>query len=470
MKNFVALISFLCSCYVVAQPSTWKQPYEPPQDLKANQYISKAKGFLKRGNYFSTAYHAALALSRAQKKGQIIKAQDLLKQSYDRSIEDKLYEIETLEEKPEVYAGHETANNRQKIWRLYRELRNINRILTRTPQENFRAQKRKDRSLFLQIKDYSTQAKQAQANFKTSKAKTAETFYQVGLESRENEDLQSQRTAAKAFKMATQYVSDYKEASTLYQECRENAITRLGVSEFSSSTQAQQYGELGSEVSDKLLTSFLSKGKSQFEFFELISRDQLDRILEEQKVSVSGLFDENSTVELGNLKGVHYLLVGKITSAETTREKNEPKTETVEREVVVKREKYKDENGKEQTRDVRGTVTAKVTTYEKHATGIIKGSYKIISVKTGTIHTIKSFKGESYFQNMWATFSGDKRALSSKSVLASLFGDDKVSQKKLVEQKEKPFPSNSRLLSYAIDNMLQDIVGQLNAFAREVGQ
>lgn len=458
MKIFTTLIGLLLSFYAYNQPDTWKQPYNPEVGLKPNQYLSKAKNALKRGNYYVATYNAALALSISQKKRHIAKAHEFLKQSYDRTIDDKEYTIETLEGQTGQYADHSEANNKQKIWLNYRELRNLTRLLKRIPKDLFKAQKRKERDLFLQLKDYSSQAKQAQANFQTSKAKSAAVFYEQGIELRENETLPYQRRAAKAFKMAGQYVPDYKDAADLYKEARENAITRLGVLEFSSSDQAKQYGELGPEVSDKLLTAFLSKGsKNTFEFFELVSRDQLKQIIEEQKFSVSGLFDESSTVELGNLKGVHYLLVGKITTADVSNEKSDPQTKTVKREVVVKQEKYKDKDGKEKTRDIKGIVKADVTTYGKYATGIIKGSYKIIDVKTGAIHTIKAFKGEANFETSWGSFKGDKRALS-------------YSERRLVNREEKPFPSDSKLLDRAIDNMLSEVVSKLYDFAREVGQ
>ena len=51
-------------------------------------------------------YNAALALSISQKKRHISKAHELLRQTYDRSIDDKEYEIENLEEQNGQYADH----------------------------------------------------------------------------------------------------------------------------------------------------------------------------------------------------------------------------------------------------------------------------------------------------------------------------------------------------------------------------
>lgn len=458
MKFFTILAALILFSSAYAQPNTWRKPYAPSTGLKPGQYLPKAKAALKRGNYYKAVYDAASALSISQKKRHISKAHDILREAYDRAIDDKEYNIENLEAQSGQYADHSQANNKQKIWLNYRELRNLTRLLKRIPKELFKAQKRKDQDLFLQIKDYAPQERTARTNFENAKEKMAAVFYDQGLELREDETLQYQRRAAKAFKMAGLYVPDYKDAAQLYEEARQKAITRLGVLEFTSSDQAKKYGELGTEVSDKLLTAFFRKGsKNTFEFFELATRDQLDQIIAEQKLSVSGLFDESTTVELGNLKGVHYLLVGKITSADVTNEKSDPQTQTVEREVVVKKEKYKDEDGKEKTRDIKGIVKANVTTYGKYATGIIKGSYKIIDVKTGTIHSIKAFRGESKFESSWGSFTGDKRALS-------------YSQRDLVSEQEEPFPSNSKMLDRAIDRMLYDVVDNLYDFAREVGQ
>lgn len=64
------------------------------------------------------------------------------------------------------------------------------------------------------------------------------------------------------------------------------------------------------KMADILITS-LSKNKQ----YELVERNRLDKIMEEQKLVLSGLVDEKSAIEVGKLSGAEYVVVGNITSA-----------------------------------------------------------------------------------------------------------------------------------------------------------
>ncbi len=64
------------------------------------------------------------------------------------------------------------------------------------------------------------------------------------------------------------------------------------------------------KMADILITS-LSKSKR----FELVERNRIDKIIEEQKLALSGLIDEKSAIEVGKLSGAEYVVIGNITSA-----------------------------------------------------------------------------------------------------------------------------------------------------------
>ena len=61
-------------------------------------------------------------------------------------------------------------------------------------------------------------------------------------------------------------------------------------------------------------TVFLSSLKRYWKLprYSFFSRDQLDKILKEQSLSLSASFDETSIAELGKLKGVDYLVCGNV--------------------------------------------------------------------------------------------------------------------------------------------------------------
>lgn len=63
----------------------------------------------------------------------------------------------------------------------------------------------------------------------------------------------------------------------------------------------------GKYISEELTTRLYRTGK-----FEVIERQLLDKIIQEQKISLSGIVDENSAVELGRILGVDAIATGTI--------------------------------------------------------------------------------------------------------------------------------------------------------------
>ena len=71
--------------------------------------------------------------------------------------------------------------------------------------------------------------------------------------------------------------------------------------------------KLGRYMSEELTTRLYLTGK-----FEVIERKLLDKIVEEQKISLSGMIDESSAVELGRVLGVDAIASGTITDLGTS--------------------------------------------------------------------------------------------------------------------------------------------------------
>jgi len=66
--------------------------------------------------------------------------------------------------------------------------------------------------------------------------------------------------------------------------------------------------ELGKGVSDELVTAFLRTEK-----FRLVEREQINAILQEQKIGAAGLVDPKSAAEIGRILGVQFLVIGRVT-------------------------------------------------------------------------------------------------------------------------------------------------------------
>jgi len=290
-------------------------------------------------------------------------------------------------------------------------------------------------------------------NLSEAKTKAAEVHYQEGVQLSEKEGIDIQKQAAKEFKAAMVFISEYKDASTLYERARTAGIKRMAIIPFEDkSGKGRKYGDLPGMIVDDIVSDVMND-PSAMEFLEIISRDQLELVMQEQALGQTGILDEKSAVELARILGVHEILTGKITQIIYTPSNTVSKNVRQERKVVVGEEKYKDKKGKTRTRNVYGNVNATATIYTRTTSAKIAGSYKMIDVKTAKLKKSESFTGNSNFKHEWATFRGDERAL-----------DRDVSR--LASESEKPEPVEEEMVNGAAKNLARSLSRTLREYAR----
>jgi len=82
---------------------------------------------------------------------------------------------------------------------------------------------------------------------------------------------------------------------------------RVGIGVFEDRT-GSGYNHLGSGVADMLATALVKSGK-----FIVVERQELDRVLSEQKLGESGLVTEQTAPKLGKLLGAELFVIGSVT-------------------------------------------------------------------------------------------------------------------------------------------------------------
>jgi len=287
----------------------------------------------------------------------------------------------------------------------------------------------------------------------TAKQAAAESHYLAGEKLAQSDSPTDQKAAAKQFKRALNFVPGYKDADLRYQSTREAGIKRIAIIPFEDlSGTRKRFGSVEELVADEVITSIM-KDAAATEFLELVSRDQLDRVIEEQKLGLSGLLNEETAVEVGAILGVHEILTGKITQIVYSPSRTVDRSYNETANVVIRKEKYKDEEGKTKTRKIYGDVKAQVTHYTRSTSAVIKGSYRIVDVKTSKLIASESFEGKSEFNTEWATFSGDERALSYRS-------------KRATRQREQVAPVGAEMVSRAASNLAKNLTATLKVYAR----
>ncbi|MCF6352744.1 MAG: CsgG/HfaB family protein [Cyclobacteriaceae bacterium] len=450
--KIISILMLVCtlSLNALAQPNYFLKTYRVKDGQKANQYNREAKKFIKSGQYNEAAMNAAYALKIAIKKGHISTAQEYLNASYNRSVQANLNRIEVLEEDTETFAGDQTVTELAEIIRLYKTMRATDNILKEVPPKSFHKAKKKDPGFTPEYGDYKSIIATTRARLATAKEEAAKMHYAEARKLESQEGKLNSKMAAKKYRWAYEYVPDYRDAKDRYAEVKKLGTTRMGLMKFESS--GSQYGDFGAILSDKLLT-FLSSKASELDFFEVIDRNKLDVVINEQQLALSGLMDESTTANVGELKGVDVLLVGNVTKAIVDRQRLDPVNRNYEASVVIRTEKYTDEKGKKKTRKIYGKVFASATVREKKAEATIGGSYKIIDVQTGVILDSGTASGANEWHGRWMTnASGDERALPSLNTT------------------EPKYPGYNRMLSQSSNTAALQIYKQILNYAVEVGK
>jgi hypothetical protein len=286
-------------------------------------------------------------------------------------------------------------------------------------------------NLTLAVGDYSDKLKKA-------RPLAADYHYTLGMKYRDDISKKSQKEAAINFKLAQKFVANYKNAQQLYEETRAAATITLLIRPFSGNMNVASF------IRNQMMMQQTTASK---EFLRIITRDQLRTILNEQGLVQAGI-TENNYIKIGQLSGADHILSATIVITHRPVEKISEEGINQKKEVVISKEKYVDSTGVEKTKNIKGEVKATVNHYKKSAGATLNISYQITDInKGGTIFT-GNLNGKEIFFYEWATYDGDKRALSNR-------------YKRLVNREEIFAPS--------VDNLIMKIAKSISTkFQRKV--
>ena len=395
--------------------------------------------------------NAATGLQIAKRKGSISDLQELLQKNYDWVTTSYLSAVDDLKRQSATFEDDQTVFKRAEVVNYLTLIKKYTTILKGTNPEKFEGAKKNDPGLKLNLVDVTDQLIAAEKAFEESKKDAAEYHYAKGRDLARNMDREGNKEAAKQFRYALEYADNYRDAKDRYNEARKLGTTRLGVSEFENIANSE-FGNIGYSISNSILSRF-SRNPDEFEFFEVLDRDALDRILAEQKLSLSGLMDESTTAELGELTGVNSILVGKITMATAERERFDPVPKSFSKEVKVGEEKYMD-GDKEKTRDIKETVTVSMLMHQKKARATVSATYKILDITTGRLIATDELSHTEDWEGSWYTYSsGDRRAIPA-----------------IINRTEVEYIPQSELIGSAADKVADRINSRVASYAKDVSR
>ena len=272
------------------------------------------------------------------------------------------------------------------------------------------------------------------SQYKDASTLAAEGYYQEGLLLSKNDAVDIQKQAAKAFTTAQQFVPGYKDAAALYDKAHKVGVKRIAIIPFDDkSGKGGRYGAVAEAIVDGIVSDVMNDS-SATEFLEIISRDQLERVMQEQRLGTTGLIDQNTAVKLGKLLGVHEIVTGKITQITVSPEQTSARN--IREKATVYCNRTYVENGKDKC--ISDDVFANATIYDRKAGVTIAGAYSVIDVKTAKLKQSKTLDGKYAFSTGWAIFNGDERALSAETKrLASVPEEHAPIDEEMVNSAEK---------------------------------
>ncbi len=233
-----------------------------------------------------------------------------------------------------------------------------------------------------------------------------EPLYQQGLEAM---SLDHWRQAYKAFDEIYQTDKGYKDVAQKRNECKEEAILSVGVLPFINETSTTG---IERDVSGFVISELAGARGSML---QLVDREHIDKVIEEQKLGLSGLVDEASAARAGELIGVKSVLISEVTSynEQPLRTNTQNKTAYIPRQV----RQSNPYTGQTFFQTVYDPVSYQETTSSARAEVTLK--YRLISSETGEILTTGTVNMVETEEVRFSKYDGDYRQLSPTANPAS---------------------------------------------------
>ncbi len=233
------------------------------------------------------------------------------------------------------------------------------------------------------------------------------------------------REATEKFESVLNIDPHYRDAGNRREEAYKKALRRVAILPFKNS--ADQDVQSSNILTDNILNSCI---KANLKYAMFIDRANLDLLLEEHKLSMSGVIDPEKTAEIGKLEGLHHIVTGTITQLTVQNTPLSGVDQTYQKSYT---EKDTAGNDITKTRDVR------YREYSSSRTVQIAASFQIVEVETGRYVAGDNFSARIHDEAVWIRFDGN-------------INDLPADKQRLVNKKTEP-RSAETLVSEGLENI-----------------
>ena len=209
------------------------------------------------------------------------------------------------------------------------------------------------------------------------------------------------RKAYASFSKVMDKNSAYKDTNALRQEALHKGQFNVAVLPFTSS---DKQSALASKVQAHAMTALVDVKDP---FLRVVDRENLDRILEEQRLGLSGVVDEQTAVRVGNLMGAQAVLMGNVVGYQEV-------PGQVRRSTKDGYESYRVQQVNKETGEkyfVTRYKPVRYTEYYQENKVVLSVNYRLVSLETGQVLLSKVVEKQAQDHAYYATYDGNKDLL-----------------------------------------------------------
>lgn len=248
--------------------------------------------------------------------------------------------------------------------------------------------------------------------------------------------------------------ANFKDALTLQQECIEKGRTTVAIVPFENVTKEPNIED---RVSAYLLDDL---SKIPDPFIRFVDRSDMDQILQEQQLSVSGIINEETAITVGELVGAQAIITGKVLDYKEMRGR-------LQRDVKKGFEGYQIKRRSPETGAEFIETRYKPVEYIEYTAAnsvMITFQYKLLSLETGEILVSRIVEREAKDGVNYATYEGNT------AMLYPATGDSRnasASAKRSVENKLKArrnLKSTSELSTALFSTIADEVASEIGNY------
>ncbi len=269
------------------------------------------------------------------------------------------------------------------------------------------------------------------------------------------------KLAYNTFDKVYQNEANYKEVGRLREKARKEAALTISILPIQINRTFTDYDD---EISEKVQAGIRQKLLSaENPFLEVVDRENMERILEEQKLGLSGVIKEGTAVRLGELLGVKAILVSKIVDIK------------VEKGQINKENKIGFHRYFEKAREQVSGLLINVPRYREANYNQFSGTktvtfymqYDLISTETGKILVSNLITETRKDEINYITYNGDKASLfPSRGGLQAIIKEDDKEEFEALFDARREFSSDQQIIKGIYNNVSRDIAKGILTFVR----